>query len=641
MAESIGTKIRNVLVGILIGFLVIGFAIWGVSDVFTPSVSNSAATLGDEKISLQEFDEAMRRELQARAQDSGRALTNQEAYTAGVHTQVLGTLITQRAIDVDATALGIGVNRRTARGFVAEIPAFTDEITGKFSEDKIDAVLLNNRITRDQFERDILLTLRRQQTVPAIISGIDLPTPLAENLYSYVTEQRKASVLTLTEASIEAPQDPGDETIRGYINSNQARFTAPEYRKITFIRLEPVDLAADIALSETDVQDSFQYRIDRGELGTEETRSVVQITATSEDSAQQAAKQLEQGLSPKEIASGLGLVEPLTYDAVSKTDIVDTSAANLAFELDAGKAGAVLGDLGEWLAVHTVYINEATQPVLADMREEIERDLLAELAQEQLFDKTSDIENAIQDGLTIEEIAQQYEVPYSSVDFINRQGALQDGQRLTGLDAIPGIATDETILREIFTAEIDRVTDLFETSTKGWMAVRVDDVIDPVLRPFDDIRSRALANWKTEQIDGLLQEKMLDIASRVQTGETLLNLESEIGAGASLSDVAMTRGQPDPTLGPQVAVGILDGNIGTVARGPGATPLTRQIAVVTDIIANNDGLAGQFADTVKQQLLNTVSSDIQNAYRQAIFKDNPVNEYPAQIAQTLGVDVPN
>ena len=641
MAESIGTKIRNVLVGILIGFLVIGFAIWGVSDVFTPSVSNSAATLGDEKISLQEFDDAMRRELQARAQDSGRALTNQEAYTAGVHTQVLGTLITQRAIDVDATALGIGVNRRTARGFVAEIPAFTDEITGKFSEDKIDAVLRNNRITRDQFERDILLTLRRQQTVPAIISGIDLPTPLAENLYSYVTEQRKASVLTLTEASIEAPQDPGDETIRDYINSNQARFTAPEYRKITFIRLEPVDLAADIALSETDVQDSFQYRIDRGELGTEETRSVVQITATSEDSAQQAAKQLEQGLSPKEIASGLGLVEPLTYDAVSKTDIVDTSAANLAFELDAGKAGAVLGDLGEWLAVHTVYINEATQPVLADMREEIERDLLAELAQEQLFDKTSDIENAIQDGLTIEEIAQQYEVPYSSVDFINRQGALQDGQRLTGLDAIPGIATDETILREIFTAEIDRVTDLFETSTKGWMAVRVDDVIDPVLRPFDDIRSRALANWKTEQIDDLLQEKMLDIASRVQTGETLLNLEAEIGAGASLSDVAMTRGQPDPTLGPQVAVGILDGNIGTVARGPGATPLTRQIAVVTDIIANNDGLAGQFADTVKQQLLNTVSSDIQNAYRQAIFKDNPVNEYPAQIAQTLGVDVPN
>jgi len=117
------------------------------------------------------------------------------------------------------------------------------------------------------------------------------------------------------------------------------------------------------------------------------------------------------------------------------------------------------------------------------MREEIERDLLNELAQEQLFEKTTDIENAIQDGLTIEEISTEYNVPYSSIDFIDRTGTMQDGQRLTGLTTIPGIATDETILREIFTADIGRVTDLFETTTNGWMAARVDDVIDPTLKP--------------------------------------------------------------------------------------------------------------------------------------------------------------
>ena len=641
MAESIGGKIRNTLVGILIGLLVVGFAIWGVSDVFTPNVSSSAATIGDEKISLQEFDDALRRELQNRASETGRAMTNQEAHDAGIHSRVLANLVTQRAIDLDASALGIGVNRRTARQFVSEIPSFSDEVTCKFSEDKIDAVLRNNRLTRDQFERDILLTLRRQQTIPAIVAGIDLPTPLAENLYSYVTEQRKATVLTIDAATIDTPEDPGDEVLQTYINTNQSRFTAPEYRKITFIRIEPFDLAPDITLNEDDVLDSFQYRIDRGELGTQETRSVVQITATSEESAQQAAKQLEQGLSPLEITEGLGLVEPLNYDAVSKDVIVDSAAADIAFSQDAEKASAVLGDLGEWLAVHTVYINEATTPKLADMREEIERDLLNELAQEQLFDVTADIENAIQDGLTIEEISSEYNVPYSSLNFIDRSGALQDGTRLLGLERIPGLATDETILREIFTAEIGRVTDLFETSTNGWMAVRVDDVIDPVLRPFDSVRKTALANWTTEQIDELLQEKMQDIASRAQQGELLVNLATEIGAGAEISEISMTRGQPDSALGPRVALGLLDGELDVVARGPGSKPLTRQIAILTDIIPNNDGLAGQFANTVEQQLLNTVSTDIQDAYRQAIFKENPVNEYPAQIAQQLGVDVPN
>lgn len=641
MAESIGGKIRNILLGLLIGLLVIGFAIWGVSDVFTPGVANAAASIGDEKISLQEFDDAMRRELQLRARDSGRAMTNQEAHAAGIHTRVLGDLVTQKAIDVDATELGIGVNRRTARQFVSEIPAFKDEITGKFSEDKITSVLQNNRLTRDQFEQDILVTLRRQQTIPAIVSGIDLPTSMAENLYSYVTEQRTASVLTLTEASVESPADPGDDVIQDYVNTNQARFTAPEYRKLTFIRIEPIDIAPDIVVSEEDVQQSFQYRIDRGELGTQETRSVVQITATSEDSAKQAAEQLALGLSPTEIAEGLGLVEPLTYDSVEKDDIVDTAASDLAFSQETNKASAVLGDLGEWLAVHTVYITEATQPVLADMREEIERDLLNELAQEELFDMTTDIENAIQDGLTIEEISSQYNVPYSSVDFIDRQGALQDGPRLVGNSIIPGIATDETILRETFTAEIGRVSDLFETSTKGWMAVRVDDVIDPELRPFEDVRSQALANWTTEQVDERLQEKMLDIAGRIQTGELIVNLASEIGAGATASEVSLTRGQPDPSLGPRVAVGLLDGTVGSVARGPGSKPLTRQLALLTDIVPNNDGLAGQFADTVEQQLINAVSTDIQNAYRQAIFKENPVNEYQTQIAQTLGVETPN
>ncbi|MEP6341853.1 MAG: SurA N-terminal domain-containing protein [Maricaulaceae bacterium] len=641
MAESIGSKIRNVLVGILIGFLVIGFAIWGVSDVFTPSLTNAAASLGDEKISLQEFDDAMRRQLQSQAEESGRAMTNQEAYSAGVHNNVLADLITQKAIDVDATDLGIGVNRRTARQFVSEIPSFTDEITGKFSEEKLNSVLQSNRITRDQFESDVLQTLRRQQTIPTLISGIDLPTPMAETFYNYVTEQRKTTVLTLSSPAVETPEDPGDDVLQDYINTNQARFTAPEFRKITYIRIEPFDLAADITVSEEDVLASFQYRIDRGDLGTEETRSIVQITATSEDTANKVAEQLELGLPTNEIVTGLGLIEPLNYDSVTKSAIVDSAAADAAFELENGKAKAVLGDLGEWLVVQAVYINAATVPLLDDMREEIERDLLEELAQEQLFDKTADIENAIQDGLTLEEISQEYSVPYSTVNYINRQGALQDGIRLSGTNRIPGIATDDTILREIFTADIERVTDLFETSTKGWMAVRVDDIIDPTLRPFDSIRNNALANWRTEAVDDLLQDKMLEISKRADTGEDLTILAEEIGAGAEVSETSLVRGQPDQTFGPRVLVAVLDANIGDVAKGIGARPLTRQIVKVTDIVPNNDGLAGQFADVVEQQLLNALSGDIQTAYRQAIFKENPVNEYPAQIAQALGVDSPN
>ena len=46
MAESIGGKIRNVMVGVLIGLLVVAFAVWGVNDVFTQRAGNSVLTIG-------------------------------------------------------------------------------------------------------------------------------------------------------------------------------------------------------------------------------------------------------------------------------------------------------------------------------------------------------------------------------------------------------------------------------------------------------------------------------------------------------------------------------------------------------------------------------------------------------------------
>ena len=89
MAESIGGKIRNVMVAILIGLLVVAFAVWGVNDVFTQRAGNSVLTVGDAKVTSQEFEDAFERELQTINRDQGSSITNQQAYARGMHNQVL------------------------------------------------------------------------------------------------------------------------------------------------------------------------------------------------------------------------------------------------------------------------------------------------------------------------------------------------------------------------------------------------------------------------------------------------------------------------------------------------------------------------------------------------------------------------
>ncbi len=636
--QSIGSKIQAAMVGILIGFLVIGFAIWGINDVFSPSAKNSIATIGKAEISGDEFETAFRRELENMARESGQSLSNSEAYQQGVHSRVLGGLIQQQVINVDADDLGIGVNRTLAREEVSQIPVFVDELTGKFSEQKYLGALAQNRITRSEFERGVERDLRRAQTIPAIVDGVEAPKAFAELRYKFLTEQRKARVMTLTRDAVAEPADPDEATLKSFITEREAAFTAPEYRRVTLIRIEDFDLTPDIVVSEDELKSAFEYKVELGELGSGETRDVVQLVAPDKEAAEKAAELLKTDQDPAIIASGLGLIEPDIYVDVTAPDIIDPETAKAAFELADGEIKVLLGSLGQWYAVKVTSITPAVVPDFDSLKEELTETLKKEHAQEKLYDITTQIEDAMDEGANLEEIAAKTGIPLQSFDYIDRLGQTQNGVKMSGVAHLLGVAEDDILLREIFTNDLGYETDLFETSNGGWAAVRVDQIIDSTVKPFDEIKEQATAMWKTLQIDTAINELMLETAGKAQTGETLDDLAAEIGSGASVEEVILVRSAPNDQLGSAVQVGLLEGKVGDIERGQGAKPLTRQIAKLTDIIANADGLAGQFADALQEQASVAVRSDLQRAYQDSVLAENPLKENPDKIRSLLGLD---
>ena len=637
MAESIGGKIRNVMVGVLIGLLVVAFAVWGVNDVFTQRAGNSVLTIGDTKISTQEFENAFERELQTLNRDQGSSITNQQAYTRGMHNRVLQTLMTDAVIGIDADALGVGVNRRVARNVVKEIQSFQNELTGEFSEEKLNSLLAQNRITRNQFEDDIFRSLRRQQTVPAIIGGLEAPSEFATQRYNFITEQRKAKILTLAKDAVAEPAEPTEEELRKYVDINGAKYTAPEYRRLTMLRLETFDLTPDLEATDEEINAAFNYRIELGELGSPETRTVVQITANDEGSAKAAAERLARGDAPDEVASGLGLVAPQIFEDAKKDAILDPETADAGFEMKEGEANSILGSLGTYYAVGVQKITPAVVPDLEDSRDEIRQAVLTEKAAEKLYDITGEIEDAMADGLSLEEISAKVDWPLSYYEFIDRSGTTQDGIRMAGFTAIPGIATDDVLLREIFTSDLGFETDLFETSTQGYAAIRVDDIIDSKLRDFEDVKERAAIAWKDEKIGEALDELAIDLAAKIRGGESFAEILNQADKGVTVDDVVIVRSSPPKDISPSVVVAMLDGEIGAIARGKGVTIQTRQIGQLSEIIPNQDEVAGQFLDVLQEQTTAAISSDLQNAYTQAILAENEVREFPSKVKEALGI----
>jgi len=635
MAESIGGKIRNIMVGILIGLLVVAFAVWGVNDVFTQRAGNSVLTVGDAKVTSQEFEDAFERELRNINRDQGSSITNQQAYARGMHNQVLQTLLTDTVIGIDADELGVGVNRRVARKVVQEIPSFQNELTGEFSEEKLNSLLAQNRITRRQFENDIFRSLRRQQTVPAIIGGLEAPTDFATQRYNFITEQRKAKILTIAKDAVPTPAQPTEAELKSFVETNGAQYTAPEYRRITMMRLETFDLTPDMEATDEEIDAAFQYKIELGELGSPEKRSIVQITATDEETAKTAAERLARGDNPEEVALGLGLVAPQIFDDVQKEAILDPETAEAGFTMKEGEAKSLLGSLGTYYAVGVTKITAAIVPELDESRDELRETVLTEKAAEKLYEITGDIEDAMSDGLTLEEISAKVDWPLSYYDFIDRSGKTLDEIDMLGFTQIPGVATDDILLREIFTSDLGFETDLFETSTGGYAAIRVDDIIDSKMREFADVKDRAATAWKDEKIGDALDELAIDLAAKIRGGETLSSIASE--KGITVDNVVIVRASPPQDISQQVVVGMLDGQIGAIARGDGITPQTRQIGQLEDIVPNQDGLAGQFLDVLQEQATSAISSDLQNAYQQAILAENELREYPDKIKQALGI----
>lgn len=637
MSESIGGKIRNMMVAVLIGLLVIAFAVWGVNDVFTQRAGNSVLTIGDAKVSAQEFEDAFERELQTLNRDQGSSVTNQQAYARGMHNRVLQSLLTDTVIGIDADELGVGVNRRVARNVVKEIPSFQNELTGEFSEEKLNSLLAQNRITRKQFENDIFRSLRRQQTVPAIVGGLEAPAEFATQRYNFITEQRKAQILTISKDAVPAPPEPTEAELRSFVEANAAKYTAPEYRRLVMMRLEKFDLTPDMEATDEEIDAAFQYKIELGELGSPETRTVVQITAPDEESASQAAERLARGDDPEDVASGLGLVAPQLFEDVKQDAILDPETAEAGFTMAEGEAKSLLGSLGTYYAVGVIKITPAVVPDLEESRAELRDSVLKEKAAEQLYEITGEIEDAMSDGMTLEEIAAKANWPLSVYDFIDRSGTTRDDIKMLGFSVIPGIATDDTLLREIFTSDLGFETDLFETSNGGYAAIRVDDIIDSTMRDFETVKARAAVAWKAEKTNEALDELLLELASKAQTGTSLASIASDAEKGITIDDVVIVRASPPQDLSQQVVVGMLDGQVGAIARGQGMVDQTRQIGKLNEIVPNKDGLAGQFLDVLQEQATTAISSDLQNAYQQAILAENELKEFPDKIKQALGI----
>ena len=144
MLESIRASaqgwIGRTIMAILMGLIILSFAIWGIGDIFKGFGANNLAQVGGIEIGADTFRNVYQTELQRQQRLERRSITNEEAHQYGLDRQVLSRLVGEAALDDQSRRLGLAVSDESVRKTIVNDDNFKG-MTGQFDHRMFDTFL--------------------------------------------------------------------------------------------------------------------------------------------------------------------------------------------------------------------------------------------------------------------------------------------------------------------------------------------------------------------------------------------------------------------------------------------------------------------------------------------------------------------
>lgn len=500
--KNLRTHGKSTIVWVLMGLMILGLGGFGVTSF--SGGSTAIGSVGDTTITADDYARALRNQMNAYQQQTGQPISMAQAQAIGLPQAVQSQLITAAALEEQARRIGVAVGDEKVRQTIAEAPAFRGP-TGSFDRAAYAEVLRRENLSEAEFEREVRMDEARLLIQRAVAGGVTASEPAVETTANWILERRDVAWRELTADMLPAPiAEPDEATLKAWHSANADRFTAPEMRKISYVWLTPEMLAPEVELDQDALRAAYDARID--EFQRPERRLVSRLVFPTAEDAQAAKAQIDAGTAPFEafvLERGLQ-PEDAELGEVSKADL--GVAGEAVFALDQpGVTGPVQTDLGPALfSVHAILepVNIAFEDAQQDLRAEAALDRAARTIE----DRMADYEDLLAGGATLEQVAEESELELGSIDW-SAADAPAEGS-IAGYQAFRDRAAN--------VSEAD-FPELVSLDDGGVFALRLDQVVPPTLRPFEDVRAEVEADWRRaethRQLLALAEEQRLSPAA--------------------------------------------------------------------------------------------------------------------------------
>ena len=271
MLNIVRNLVSSIFGKILLGLMVLSFALWGVGDILSSGNSKLAAKVGNQKISLEEFYNKLGKEVQELNIRTGGQITIQEAYEQNIDKLIINDLVYEKMVLEFADKNKIYLSDNILKDAIKNLPQFIGS-DGQFSEQLYRSSIRRNFSSEEEFLNELTFVYVNSLLFENFKSGNTINSKIIDLLYEYEGEERNIDYFIFNKNNIGV--DISDNELIEFYDLNKSKYFTEEVRTIEYIEFNLEDFKK---LSSANNEDAFLYYNENKDLFFEEEKRSIKL----------------------------------------------------------------------------------------------------------------------------------------------------------------------------------------------------------------------------------------------------------------------------------------------------------------------------------------------------------------------------
>ena len=506
MLGAIRNKSKGWVAYLIVGFITVPFALFGIQDYVSGSSNTSIASVDGEDIDLNLYYQELNSQQRNLQQQLG-AQYSQEIDNVLKQT-LLDTMINEKLIENFANSLDMVTLDQEVRSVIQSNQAF--HLDGAFSEERYNQILRLNSYTSTAYEIAQSKSLTRDQIKRNLSNSSFLSSVQTAQLNDLASQEREVSYIALTTDKYEDQISVSQSGISDYFNANKSNFLEGRKVKVDFVELS----LDNIDEPENADQETLQNLYDENaELYTNpERRRAQHILVEDETLANDLLNQIKEGADFAELAK-TNSVDTSSNEqggdlGLFERDLMGAEFDEAAFSMNVGDVSDVVStDYGYFHIIKLTEIQTETAQSFEEVREQLVALHIKNVKQKILFDLEEEFANlAYEESLDM--LADQLDLEIQTSDFFSN-GTNQYDQ------AFVSAAFSEAVIEE------GENSDVIELGQNKFVVLSLSSLQPERQKELNEVEAQIVATLKTLGAKKLIDDLSLSIASALTSGDEL------------------------------------------------------------------------------------------------------------------------